>query len=465
MTRRKLRVCFVHPDLGIGGAEMLVVNAAMSLVDREREVVILTSHHDPKHCFHETLQDGKAPLSGMVKVHGDWIPRTLAGGRFIALCAIIRMTWVSLVVLASSLIHALTFGAGGSRYDVIFVDQVSYVVPLLRLCGAPVLFYCHFPDKLLCTEEARAASALKRMYRAPLDAAEEVTTGCADMIMLNSKFTVSVFKTAFARLARNESLVKRLRVLYPAIDLAQFDRALDAQASEEAKRGLPSLPASAITLLSINRFERKKNLVLAIKALGKLKSLVDAKTFRRVHLILAGGYDERVAENVEHYKELEQAARDLSLEEKVHFVRSFTNDQRLVLMDACRAVVYTPDKEHFGIVPIEAMYAGCPVVAVASGGPLESVVDQVTGYLKEGTPDAFAEAFAPLVDSAETSSQMGKAGRSHVASKFSLRAFGDELDAAVADLAAVRTSASYHASAAIVFGLAAAVALIMMHSY
>jgi hypothetical protein len=37
-----------------------------------------------------------------------------------------------------------------------------------------ILFYCHFPDKLLCVDRS---SLLKRCYRAPLDYIEEITTG------------------------------------------------------------------------------------------------------------------------------------------------------------------------------------------------------------------------------------------------------------------------------------------------
>ena len=86
--------------------------------------------------------------------------------------------------------------------DVVFCDQVSSHIPVLNLFGsAPVssclvridtssdihilrdscihrtvqvLFYCHYPDKLLCTDRR---SWLKRLYRAPLDWLEEITTG------------------------------------------------------------------------------------------------------------------------------------------------------------------------------------------------------------------------------------------------------------------------------------------------
>lgn len=44
---RPLRVCFVHPDLGIGGAERLVVDAAVALQSKGHNVSMVTSHHDP----------------------------------------------------------------------------------------------------------------------------------------------------------------------------------------------------------------------------------------------------------------------------------------------------------------------------------------------------------------------------------------------------------------------------------
>ena len=50
-------VVLVHPDLGIGGAERLVVDAAVGLQAEGYAVTILTSHCDPAHCFEEA-RDG-----------------------------------------------------------------------------------------------------------------------------------------------------------------------------------------------------------------------------------------------------------------------------------------------------------------------------------------------------------------------------------------------------------------------
>ncbi|KAL4262177.1 Alpha-1,3/1,6-mannosyltransferase ALG2, partial [Pleurotus pulmonarius] len=46
-----LRIAFLHPDLGIGGAERLVVDAALGLQNLGHRVDVYTSHHDPTHCF------------------------------------------------------------------------------------------------------------------------------------------------------------------------------------------------------------------------------------------------------------------------------------------------------------------------------------------------------------------------------------------------------------------------------
>jgi alpha-1,3/alpha-1,6-mannosyltransferase len=52
-------VVFVHPDLGIGGAERLIVDAAVGLQQRGHKVVIFTSHCDSHHCFEEA-RDGQS---------------------------------------------------------------------------------------------------------------------------------------------------------------------------------------------------------------------------------------------------------------------------------------------------------------------------------------------------------------------------------------------------------------------
>ena len=71
---------------------------------------------------------------------------------------------------------------GAPSYDVYFVDQLSTCIPFLRtFAHTRVLFYCHFPDKLLAEGayvegQMKRGSSLKRLYRLPMDLLEEVTT-------------------------------------------------------------------------------------------------------------------------------------------------------------------------------------------------------------------------------------------------------------------------------------------------
>ena len=51
-------IVFFHPDLGIGGAERLIIDAAVGLQNLGHKVTIFTSHCDPQHCFDEA-RDGR----------------------------------------------------------------------------------------------------------------------------------------------------------------------------------------------------------------------------------------------------------------------------------------------------------------------------------------------------------------------------------------------------------------------
>lgn len=416
MRRRPLRVAFVHPDLGLGGAERLIVDAAAELAARGHVVDVYTAYYDPRRCFDETRTGAFS-----VRVAGGWFPRSVLG-RLHALCAVVRCA------LASAYVAWRVYAGAAPPYDVVVVDQVAAAVPVLKLllASAKVLFYCHFPDMLL----THRASLLKAVYRAPLDALEQAATGSADLILVNSRFTAGVFAATFERLAARGVAPA---VLHPAVAVPPDAELSEAAAAWEAELdgGLSDLMRGGPTFLSINRFERKKGVGLALRALHEL---LQRRPGCDARLVVAGGYDGRLAENREHLEELKELARSLGLDPRVAFAPSFTDRQRSLLLAGCRAVLYTPQHEHFGIVPLEAMAAGRPVVACDSGGPLESVPDGEGGFLREPTPAAWAGALEALLD-ARAASKMGAAARAHVQRAFSRGAFGDRLDAHVHALA------------------------------
>jgi alpha-1,3/alpha-1,6-mannosyltransferase len=426
-------------------------------------VDVYTAYYDPARCFEETRSG-----AFRVAVAGGWFPRSVAG-RLHALCAYIRCVLVALRI-------AWVARDPARAYDVVIADQVSAVVPVLKaLTRARVLFYCHFPDLLL----ASPRSLLHSLYRAPLNWVEQATTGMADRVLVNSAFTRGVFDATFPRLAARGVAPA---VLHPAVAVPSEEALRRAGASW--REALPAHVARLVdggpTFLSINRFERKKGIPLAVEALHLLVAREGGHDdgVGGPRLVIAGGYDSRLAENVQHLRELGALAATLGVRDRVAFLPSFTDAQRAALLAAALAVVYTPQGEHFGIVPLEAMAARRPVVACASGGPLESVADGRTGFLREPAAEAWAEAMRQLMVSAYArggattacvrsvhlgvapfffsclrlaegaarlwcsvlqadgvAEQLGAQAREHVQARFSRTAFGDRLNAIVVELA------------------------------
>lgn len=389
-----MRVVFLHPDLGIGGAERLVVDAALALKSKNHEVEIITAHHDPNHCFIET-KNGQLE----VKSVGDWLPRTIIG-KCAAFCATIRMLYAA-IYMSFCLPSA----------DVIICDQVSNAIPILRLfCHSKIIFYCHFPDQLL----TKRIGFWKSFYRKIMDFIEEWTTGMADLILVNSKFTGGVFRDTFSSLRSIEP-----SVLYPSLNTAMFDQ-LAKNYNPDKEKGKP------FTILSLNRFERKKNIGLAIEAFDLL---IKGTKHDNLKLIIAGGYDDRVTENVEHFQELSKLAEEAGISSRVEFLKSPSDQEKVDLLQTSDCLVYTPSGEHFGIVPIEAMYHQLPVIAVNDGGPTETVVDGQTGFLRPPKSDEFAQALADLLEGGPSlKSMLGSNGKTRVLQNFSFNAFADKLD-------------------------------------
>jgi len=631
MPSAKLNIVVLHLDLGIGGAERLMVNAAMCLQSLGHHVTVATTHHDPRHCFEETkpwvserergqeqgLGQGQAAspqrggvLGNRIVVYGDWLPRRLPLVGATALCSAVRMLYLACVLLVLHLCSFWRFpfsgasvsallqaddeepassprsgaGAGPSeaeaaggdrlsyfvpapgassgggvsspsprpsgqqrsspgppacsprtgladggatspapapprspdhRIDVVVLDGISLPLPLFSWLGVPSIFYCHFPDKLLVqynnnkdvmtdvNERLKRGETgfvmpplapgagngdeyrMRRWYRSMLDALEEVCMGCANVIMVNSKFTEAVFRASFALLGKD---VQPL-VVYPTLDPPTVrqdvpDAAREEAGAAEAVSYLHALvksnhkfePPQSYTrthvYVSLNRYERKKKVELALDALHHLAALYKqdkaaatkypkspsssaaAAAHDRFLVVIAGGYDDAVDENIEYLLFLKSRCDQLGLryvDERwkagdavttegpvsVVFRVSISSAERTALLAQAAALLYTPDNEHFGIVPLECMQRGAPVVAVNSGGPRETVVHKSTGFLCDQSAESFASAMLQLaqMDNATgpegtddgnggrivrspLSLQMGASGKHHVEQHF-----------------------------------------------
>ncbi|KAJ3712079.1 glycosyltransferase family 4 protein [Lentinula guzmanii] len=356
-----LKIAFIHPDLGIGGAERLV-----------------TSHHDPNHCFEDT-KDGRLKVHNIVPP----FPHPI-NGKFHILFA-----------------HLLP-------EPHLFVEQLSTCIPLLRVIGRTrVVFYCHFPYKLLANGEfikdpiSRAqrnmlkGGLLKRIYRYPMDWLEEITTRQADVILANSN-------------SSGRSIRRTAEVVYPATQ--------DSSNDPDVAAILSNRP----TLISLDRFEKKNNVALAVEAFARIRAQEPDST--NLRLVLGGGYDPRLEDNMlTLYSLIDLVFKKHTLSNNVItpfspkavkipllnttlenpamlFVLNFTTAQQtaLLMSPSTIGLLYTPANEHFRIVPVEGD---------DFGGPVKSIVDEpaekCTGWLRAPNPEIWTEALCQIVDLGE----------------------------------------------------------------
>jgi alpha-1,3/alpha-1,6-mannosyltransferase len=181
--------------------------------------------------------------------------------RLTILCAILRHLHLLFIIYVNGELSAL-------KPHAIIVDQLSAGLPLLAYLypAAPILFYCHFPDLLLARGRE---SAIKRLYRWPFDALEQWSMTYAHTIAVNSLFTRDVVAKTWPKLIRQVPI----RVVYPCVDI-----------TPPKEKDLPKVLDGEKVLLSINRFERKKDIGLAIKAFAA----VPEAQRKGVRLVIAG---------------------------------------------------------------------------------------------------------------------------------------------------------------------------------
>lgn len=437
-SKKQLQVTFIHPDLGIGGAERLILDAALALKSRGNHTVrIVTNFFDKERCFHD------AKSMEVVVAGSSIVPRHIAGKGHV-MFASIRM-----------FLAALWCAFALSDTDVFVVDQVSLaMVPLRLFSPRPVLFYCHFPDQLcdstrFITNSGGGAdinldqnkqsskandkrSFMRQWYRSVFDNIEAATMHFASRIVCNSEFTLGVTLDLFPSLSRLLPTDREISVLNPPVDV---ERLLNGEAATD--KDLQKLSEN-FTLLSVNRYERKKNIQLAIEALAEFKQQLGTEVKFQPKLIHAGGYDERLPENREHYAELVELAKQRGVSDDVIFLRSISDEtKRQLLREVACAVVYTPTNEHFGIVPVEAMACRRPVIAVNRGGPKESVgTDGSCGLLTDPDAKSFAKAMMQLwLMGKPKREEMGARGKERVERLFTLPSFGTKLCGIVEGLA------------------------------
>jgi glycosyltransferase involved in cell wall biosynthesis len=237
-----------------------------------------------------------------------------------------------------------------------------------------------------CLPAGRATSGTKR-----------VVDHAAAALVANSRYT--------ARAWRDGGGDPPIRVLHPPIDLDRFER---SASRTEARRRL-GLPGAAPLLGVVAQITPWKGQDTAVRALARLR-----ERHPDAELVLAGGttFTSRATrfDNRTYLAGLERLVAELGLDRHVHFLGP-CDDVSAVL--ASLDVLLVPSwEEPFGLVMVEAMAAGTPVMATSVGGPPEVITDRVDGRLvPPEQPAPWADAAADLLDDAADRDRLVTAGR------------------------------------------------------
>jgi glycosyltransferase involved in cell wall biosynthesis len=163
-------------------------------------------------------------------------------------------------------------------------------------------------------------------------------------------------------------------------------------------------------VLALGRLVARKGVDDAVRALAALPD---------TELVVAGGPDPDAVHLDPESRRLEALARSLGVGERVRFVGGVARDEVPGWIRSSDLVVAAPWYEPFGIVPLEAMACGVPVVGTAVGGLLDTVVPGETGELVEPRrPDELAAAIGALLADPSRRASYGVAGRRRAVERY-----------------------------------------------
>jgi glycosyltransferase involved in cell wall biosynthesis len=190
-----------------------------------------------------------------------------------------------------------------------------------------------------------------------------------DRLATNSHTTGEYLRTIYGRAPD--------RVVYPGVSLPAT--------------ALPPSPSDP--LLFVGNLWQHKRVDLLIKALARLPNGV---------LRIVGEGPEK--------QNLRRLARGLGLDGRVVFSGRVDQDTLSDIYAQSSICVYTPEREPFGMVPLEAAAAGRPVIATEGGGYSEVLNDSCARFVP-ANPDKIAESIATVLTDPDLARRMGAAGR------------------------------------------------------
>ncbi len=220
---------------------------------------------------------------------------------------------------------------------------------------------------------------------------------------------------------------ERIRVLHLGVDTTHFRPRPEQRPEVRRALGL-DLESPLVTLLG--RYQAVKGQHVFLQSCAQIASQRPEARFVVAGENIFGGAGEEAFKR----RILKQAQAEPRLRDRVRFLGWVPDPENL--LSASDVVVCASRFESFGMVLVEAMASGVPVVSTRVGGPAETIVDGETGYLlPPGRPDLIAARVLDLLADADLRRRMGTAGRERVRAHFELRGYAEAFSEVVETLA------------------------------
>jgi phosphatidylinositol alpha-1,6-mannosyltransferase len=241
----------------------------------------------------------------------------------------------------------------------------------------------------------------------PLSAVRKLALRRANVVLAPSQDTAN--HVADAQKVKRE----RIRVLPWALD-PDFE----ALSANGAQVKLPHGYPEGRVILTVGRWlatERYKGMDTLITALPRILT-----RWPELHLLAVGEGDDRAW--------LEDLAEQNGVNRHVHFLSGLSYPELAACYSACEIFALPSGGEGFGLVYLEAMARGKPVIGGAHGGAPEVIEDGVTGYLvPHGDAAQLATSIDTLLADPELAQKMGARGRQRVERDFKFSVFAKSL--------------------------------------
>ncbi|MEV4744282.1 glycosyltransferase [Streptomyces sp. NPDC049555] len=280
-------------------------------------------------------------------------------------------------------------------------------LPAARAAGVPVVQTYH----ALGTVKRRHQGAADTSPAERAGAEREIADGCARIL---ATCTDEVRELGLMGVGPD-----RCSVVPCGVDTAHF--------SSRGRIALEPGRRERYRLLAVGRLVPRKGFDLAVRALTRLP---------QTELVVAGGPPADGLLKDPEAARLLTLARRLRVADRLVLLGAVPHEEVPALIRSADLVLCTPAYEPFGIVPLEAMACGVPVVATAVGGHLDSVADGETGLLvPPGDASALAEAVRTLLDSPGLLRSYGRAGRFRAVDRFTWERVADGVERVYARVA------------------------------